>query len=489
MHYPAMPSRSALFILLLLGAGEASPKQYKRRRNTWYVPVATAAEQVLSRAAELLHISTPPLVFHSQDDGAKNNLIDALWGQTWPETIASRFSDANPAFTFLMEQQTVDAAEEPTRFRELQGQSRWEATIRALFRARSQQLIPIETAALSIMWLYYRVPTPVWHAVSYFGKSVMSRLWTEGLCDLAVARDPGPSYPVAEGITAAVFDNFMMNVDYTSFSQAGQAGHKIEMTNWASVFLPAAAMPADFPGMDAVLGAGGIFRSSMDIEDFLDSFSIVAPDIVANQRVRWATYLAAAAIGSVWDTELYSSPYPPTKFHFHHPIFDRLQSSYEDVNFEINVMRRSSFHKLSDALMLGGGGLSFMRMIHRLSQDPRKYLETKPIIMPRMGENPHGLFHFMHGDWRIWSPLLLRLAVITDNKQLRADPTIVDFNKHQHFLRIVIQALAEYVVEISHTGTDYRATQQFLADAEKNLSFAYIVYFLYMFGFKFLDYR
>jgi hypothetical protein len=81
MHYPAMPSRSALFILLLLGAGEASPKQYKRRRNTWYVPVATAAEQVLSRAAELLHISSPPLVFHSQDDGAKNNLIDALWGQ------------------------------------------------------------------------------------------------------------------------------------------------------------------------------------------------------------------------------------------------------------------------------------------------------------------------------------------------------------------------------------------------------------------------
>jgi hypothetical protein len=106
-----------------------------------------------------------------------------------------------------------------------------------------------------------------------------------------------------------------------------------------------------------------------------------------------------------------------------------------------------------------------------------------------MGENPHGLFHFMHGDWRIWSPLLLRLAVVTSNRQLRADPTIVDFNKHQHFLRIVTQALAEYVVEISRTGTDYRACQQFLADSERNLSFAYVVYFLYMFGFKFLDYR
>jgi len=83
----------------------------------------------------------------------------------------------------------------------------------------------------------------------------------------------------------------------------------------------------------------------------------------------------------------------------------------------------------------------------------------------------------------------LRLAVVTSNRQLRADPTIVDFNKHQHFLRIVTQALAEYVVEISRTGTDYRACQQFLADSERNLSFAYVVYFLYMFGFKFLDYR
>ena len=120
-----MSCRCAIFTLLLLGDGEATGVRHQKRKNTWYVPRATAAEQVLSRAAELLHISTPPLVFHSQDDGAKANLIDALWGQTWTETIASRFSDANPAFRFLMEQQTLDAAEEPSRFRELQGQSRW----------------------------------------------------------------------------------------------------------------------------------------------------------------------------------------------------------------------------------------------------------------------------------------------------------------------------------------------------------------------------
>ena len=66
---------------------------------------------------------------------------------------------------------------------------------------------------------------------------------------------------------------------------------------------------------------------------------------------------------------------------------------------------------------------------------------------------------------------------------------MVDFSTHEHFLRIVSQACAEYVVEISRTGTDFHATQHFLADAERNLSFAYIVFFLYLFAFKYLEYK
>ena len=301
----------------------------------------------------------------------------------------------------------------------------------------------------------------------------MSRTWAEELCDAAVDRDPGPNYPTAEGISAAVFDNLMMNVGYSSFATGGQAGIKIEMTNWATLFLPAAAMPTAYVGMDALLGAGGIFRTDVSMETFINAFSPHALDIVRNQRARWASFLDKAAAGSIWDTEPYNSPYPPTKFFYHPPIFDRLQSSYEDVNFELDVMRSSIFHRYSDALMLGGDGLSYMRLIHRLSQDPRQYLETKPVVMPRMGENPHGLYHFMHGDWRIWAPLLMRLAAVVNNKQVKCDPTIVDFNTHQHFLRVVIQALSEYVVEIAQTGSDYHAAQHFLNAAEQNLSFAY----------------
>ena len=123
----------------------------------------------------------------------------------------------------------------------------------------------------------------------------------------------------------------------------------------------------------------------MDIEDFIDGFSMYAPDIVRNQRIRWAAFLDKASTpGGVWESEPYNSPYPPTRFHYHCPIWDRLQSSYEDVNFEMDTMRKSSFHRLSDAIMMGGDGLSYMRMIHRLAQNPRMFLQTVPVVMPRM---------------------------------------------------------------------------------------------------------
>jgi hypothetical protein len=483
-------SLQVLLVVLACGGSRAvniGQRQPKRDR-----PNAAGAsyEHLLSRAAEFLQITTPPFVFNAKTDpGGRLALIDALWAGTWVKEIANRFTHANPALRYLLELQEVDGDEGSTVLRALAGQSRWEAVMSALFRARSRNNVPIETAAMSIAWLYYRVPKPVWGAMTYFGRAVMSRTWAETLCDLAMERDPGPAYPTAVGISAAVFDNLMMKVGYSSYATGGEAGRKIEMTNWATLFMPASAMPNGFTGIDALLGAGGIFRTDLDIETFIDGFSRHAPDINRNQRARWASFLDQAAAGSIWDTEHYDSPYPQTKFFYHPPIFDRLQSSYDDVNFELDLMRSSIFHKYSDALMLGGDGLSYMRLIHRLSQDPRRYLETKPVVIPRMGENPHGLYHFMHGDWRIWSPLLMRLAVVINNRQVKSDPTIVDFNTHQHFLRIVIQALAEYVVEISQTGSHYSATPQFLKDSEQNLSFAYVVFFLYMFGFKYLDYR
>ena len=46
--------------------------------------------------------------------------------------------------------------------------------------------------------------------------------------------------------------------------------------------------------------------------------------------------------------------HPRTYLHYHDPIFDRLQSSYDDVNFEIDLMRGTIYHRYSGVIFLGG---------------------------------------------------------------------------------------------------------------------------------------
>ena len=415
-------------------------------------------------------------------------LIDKLWSGEYL-SAAGRFSEANPELVSILTQQRLDDAEAAPRFRTLQSAlPRFEAVLSTLFRARSQKFVPLETAALSLCFLHYQVPHAAWDAITYFTSGVMSRTWTDNICDEALERDPGPTYPTAGGMSAAVFDNFMMKIGYGSYATEGQAGYQLHMTNWATAFIPATAVPANF-NLDSMLGSGGIFRTDLTLTSFLDLFSPVSPDLLQNKRSRWAKYLDAATAGDIWAKEPFESPYPPTYFHYHNPIFDRLQSSYDDVNFELELIRWSRFHCFSDCIQIGGDGLSYMRLIHLLSLNPRLYLETKPIIIPRLGEAPHGKFHIMHGDWRIWSPLIMRMAILVGNKQIKADPTVKDFNSHEHFLRILTRAFSEYVVEISRTGTDYHHTEQFIRSAERNISFAYIVYFLYLFAFKYVQMR
>jgi hypothetical protein len=154
-------------------------------------------------------------------------------------------------------------------------------------------------------------------------------------------------------------------------------------------------------------------------------------------------------------------------------------------------MRASPEHANSPVLMLGGDGLSYIRIIARLAQNPMFYLfhHDKPSIVPRLGEHPHGTYHVLHGEWRAWWPLIEAAANVVNNQQVVKDPNVTEFNQSVHFLRILTQACAEYVVEISHTGSSYRLVGAFLQHADANLSFAYVCQFLHLFAFKFKQMR
>ena len=443
------------------------------------------------KTAELLRITTPASVYHMDDPLQYNALSRQLWSGDYLHAIG-RFTDSNPGLVSLFEQQLLDDADEPSRLHQLSRlMPRWESVLSVLWRARSQKLVPLEAAALSIRLLHYQTPHQVWRALKFFaGGAIMSRAWVESMCTYALLpeNNPGAPYVVASGISGAVFDNFAMQVGFGTYSTMDSTGYRLDMTNWASVVLPAAAVPAgcDIPTM---LNAGGLFRADAVLDTFIDLFSPIAPDIVQNQHSRWVDLLARTALGTLWDKEPFASPYPPTYFHYHSPFFDRGQSSYADINFCLDQMRASSFHEYSAAIMLGGDGLSYMRIIDRIAQDPQRFLCTTPVVIPRLGEAPHGKYHVMHAGWRLWEPLLMQMAVVTNNKHVVSDPSVSAFNQHEHFVRIVTRAFAEYVLEISLTGMDYKASPQFLKAADSNLSFSYICMFLFLFGFPYVQFR
>eukprot|EP00965_Chrysotila_dentata_P067015 2217947-Pleurochrysis_carterae.AAC.16 len=72
-------------------------------------------------------------------------------------------------------------------------------------------------------------------------RMVFSRSWVESVLPAALARDPGPRYDVAPGMSAAAFDNFSIRAA-GGMQTEDDPGAQINMTNWASLALPLSAV-------------------------------------------------------------------------------------------------------------------------------------------------------------------------------------------------------------------------------------------------------
>jgi hypothetical protein len=114
---PPFGQRIALLLILLCSVSVVAaqrPIGQRQRKRVRSSSAGTHAESVLSRAFELLHITTPPFVFNAKaHPGAKTALIDALWAGAWMADVASRFADSNPALRYLLELQQVETLTKP----------------------------------------------------------------------------------------------------------------------------------------------------------------------------------------------------------------------------------------------------------------------------------------------------------------------------------------------------------------------------------------
>ena len=78
------------------------------------------------------------------------------------------------------------------------------------------------TAALSVLSKCNQVPVEFQAALRHFRRGVLAvPAWTDRLCKTARELRPPPEYEVLPGVTAAVFDNLTMKINYGSYMHEG----------------------------------------------------------------------------------------------------------------------------------------------------------------------------------------------------------------------------------------------------------------------------
>lgn len=142
-------------------------------------------------------------------------------------------------------------------------------------------------------------------------------------------------------------------------------------------------------------------------------------------------FLRASADGTLFERPFVQTPFIAHIEYASPPIWGMMQSSYEHVQKEINIMRNEHLDK--KILLVGGDGLSILRLNHLLHDHPDLYLDSAPMIIPMQGEAPHGLFHVMHGGWRLFQPFIRAAAIATlgphESDAVMDDPNVKHFNR------------------------------------------------------------
>ena len=354
-------------------------------------------------------------------------------------------------------------------------------------RAQSQKKMPLLTVGLSIMGDANHLTRELHDLLTlHFKGALASEKWTKDLMKIARNHRPPPSDPVLEGVVVATFDNLSMQVDYSSYVREGEGGHRLDMTNWFSTTIPRWLAGRHFDA--AQIFKRGIFRTDLSLGAFCRLFYLDDPEILSNRRRRWHCFLRAAANGRLLERPHVPPRWQPYKI-YQPPMFGRLQSSYEDVEYELTEI--TTVCKSSKLLFVAGDGLALMRINSLLKYKTDKYIDQTPCVIPIQGEHPHGLFHIMHGQWRLHRQFIMWCAEQLGNQQVIEDPNVSVFNVHRFFfLDVLTRACAEYINEIALTpGADSLDDPvPFIAKAEANVDFAWICHFAQDAGFLVLDF-
>jgi hypothetical protein len=204
--------------------------------------------------------------------------------------------------------------------------------------------------------------------------------------------------------------------------------------------------------------------------------------------------MARAQSGDLLQRRRYTPEYGSIHLRYQRPMFHVLQSSYEDLEYEINEIRSHASNLEKLVCFIGMDGLGIMRMNHTLALKPFQYLCKAPATIPVLGEYPHGAYHIMHGDWRNWWDFHEKLQKsVYQEPAVKQEPKVSDFKLYDHAVKLHTRACAEYLLELALDSDGNLEHQNlgnsFLTAFPENLNLEVVVMFLDESGFPYLQFR
>jgi len=297
---------------------------------------------------------------------------------------------------------------------------------------------------------------------------------------------PIPLYDSVQQVTAAFFDNYSTQQNYSARHNADTQGERLDMTNWATgaIYRSPTLASIDFSQVS-------LFRPNFDKYSVVPLCHPHHPDLTTYRSARWVRSFAEIKAGTFFTRPTYQ---PPVAQHLEYrcPIWGKLQSSNAHVRDELDVIRGHPAHIHSRYMLIGGDGLAITRINHEIARNFQKYLfsDDFPAVIPIQGEHPHGTAHVAHMGWRPYSPLLVPLARAIGHTELKADFTVSDFNDYDHGLCILTEGVAQYFIELEKSGGPSLALDgAFMRACAQNIDLEWLSHFLFDFGFMYWDLR
>ena len=315
--------------------------------------------------------------------------------------------------------------------------------------------------------------------------------WIDDLVTDALKVDPGCPYEVMDWVTGCVFDNYTTHRNYSAAHNSDTQGERIDMTNWATVGIPRSVAPHVRVSNVAAIQdpSRAMFKPGFDKYTVIELCHPYHPDLVEYRFERWCTSFAKIKAGTYFERPVYRPPVAH-HFHYHAPMRGVLQSSYADVEYELDHMRAHPRHKHSAYVFVGGDGLAINRINHTLARKPSRYLRKAPAVIPIQGEHPHGTDHVLHMGWRPYYPLLGGILTAIGHRECKSDFTVSDFNDYDHAISILIEGVAQYFIHLEQSGMPTLRRPTMLGTAfSRNIDLEWLYHFLMDYGFLYRDLR